>query len=53
MKYLSILLSFAFVLSMAGGLPGLHGLYGKDFGQAVKGLAQMHPGAVAHHLSMH
>ena len=51
------LFSFAFLGLLAGigmgGIPGKHELPEgtKNFGQAVKGLAHMYPGAVADHIA--
>lgn len=50
MKYLSILLSFAFLFVM-GGMPMLHGVDGKTFGKAVSGLATSDPFALVSHVS--
>jgi len=41
---------FMFALMMAGGMPGAHGLMGKDFGMAVSGLTQIYPGVIADHI---
>ncbi len=38
--------------NQSNGMPGKHGLSGREFGQAVSGLAQMYPGAVADHVKM-
>jgi hypothetical protein len=35
-----------------GGAPGAHGVSGRTWGQAVSGLAQSAPGAVADHIQM-
>lgn len=51
MKYLSILLSFAFLFVM-GGMPALHGVTsGKDFGKAVSSYAKADPLGFAGHVS--
>ena len=35
----------------AGGMPAAHGVDGRTFGGAVRGLAQTNPGALASHVS--
>jgi hypothetical protein len=49
MKKLTISM-FVFTILAMGGLPMAHGLFGRDWGQAVSGLAQSYPGAVADHI---
>jgi hypothetical protein len=44
------LLTFVFAFLAIGGMPAAHGLMGKEWGEAVRGLAQMYPGAVSEHI---
>lgn len=55
MMAVSIVLSGIFctasVFALAGGAPELHGIPGKEFGEAVSTLAKSEPGAVAAHIA--
>ncbi|MBW8383413.1 MAG: hypothetical protein K0M69_12950 [Youngiibacter sp.] len=55
MMAVSIVLSGVFsttsVFALAGGAPELHGIPGKEFGEAVSTLAKSEPGDVAEHVA--
>lgn len=55
MMAVSLVISTVFcttsVFALAGGAPELHGIPGKEFGDAVSTLAKSEPGAVAEHVA--